>query len=78
MVADLLELVERVRGTDALICPVERLWAGHPQARDGLAGLLREGVAAWLEAWSKVPVPPGSAVPVARPARSCRTASAKR
>ena len=29
-----------------------------PAARDGLAVLLRQGVAAWMEAWSKVAAPP--------------------
>jgi len=29
-----------------------------PVARHGLAVLLRQGVAAWMEAWCKVPAPP--------------------
>jgi hypothetical protein len=29
-----------------------------PAARDGLAVLLRQGVAAWMDAWSRVPAPP--------------------
>ena len=29
-----------------------------PLARHGLAMLLRHGMAAWMEAWSKVPEPP--------------------
>ena len=28
-----------------------------PVARDGLAVLLRQGMAAWMDAWSRVPVP---------------------
>lgn len=28
----------------------------RPEARDGLAVLLREGVAGWMQAWSKVPI----------------------
>lgn len=37
-----------------------RAWAverGAPAARDGLALLLRKGVAAWVEAWSELPAP---------------------
>lgn len=33
-----------------------------PEPRDGLAVLLREGIPAWLAAWSRVPAP----VPTAR------------
>jgi len=29
-----------------------------PAARDGLVVLLRQGVAAWMDAWSRVPSPP--------------------
>ena len=28
-----------------------------PMAREGLAVLLRQGVAAWIEAWSRLPAP---------------------
>lgn len=39
---------------------------GRPEARDGLVVLLREGVGAWLEAWSRVPAPTVPAAPVDR------------
>jgi len=29
-----------------------------PAARDGLVVLLRQGVAAWMDAWSRLPAPP--------------------
>ena len=29
-----------------------------PGSRDGLVVLLRQGVAAWMEAWSRLPAPP--------------------
>jgi hypothetical protein len=29
-----------------------------PSSRDGLVVLIREGVAAWMEAWSRLPTPP--------------------
>ena len=35
----------------------------RPEARDGLAVLLRKGVAAWLQAWSRVPAPTVPTVP---------------
>ena len=35
-------------------------------ARDGLAVLLRQGVAAWMEAWSRLPAPAVQAAPVER------------
>jgi hypothetical protein len=38
-----------------------RAWAAHrnPSAsRDGLVVLLRQGVAAWMDAWSRLPAPP--------------------
>lgn len=38
----------------------------RPEARDGLAVLLRKGVAAWLEAWSRVPAPTVPAAPADR------------
>ena len=37
-----------------------------PAARDGLAVLLRQGVAAWTEAWSRVPAPTTRSAPDAR------------
>lgn len=37
-----------------------------PTSRDGLVVLLRQGVAAWMEAWSRLPAPPP------RPARDER------
>lgn len=29
-----------------------------PSSRDGLVVLLRQGVAAWMDAWSRLPAPP--------------------
>jgi len=43
-----------------------RCQAMEPRAwvsRDGLVVLLREGLAAWMEAWSRVPAPPQPSVP---------------
>jgi hypothetical protein len=37
-----------------------------PAVRDGLAVLLRQGVAAWTEAWSRVPAPATRAAPEER------------
>lgn len=37
-----------------------------PSSRDGLVVLLRQGVAAWMEAWSKLPALPPRPAPAER------------
>ncbi len=35
---------------------------GRPSSRDGLVVLVRQGVAAWIEAWSRLSAPPAAPV----------------
>jgi hypothetical protein len=48
-----------------------------PASRDGLVVLLRQGVAAWMDAWSSLPAPPPRPAQAERPSPLPNDASAE-